>query len=267
MKAFLHYPGSKRRIAPWIISHMPQHHSYLEPFFGGGAVLFEKKPAPIETINDLDGDVVNFFRTIRNPESRKQLSEWLTYTPYAREIYDEIFLTQPRDQIEQAGYFTIRSMQSHGFRLTEKCGWKQDVHGREAAYAVRSWNELPEVLEEMASRLKGVQIECRPALDVIRAYSHPRVLIYADPPYVLSTRNRKQYRHEMTDQDHVELLETLLQSKAKVMLSGYDCDLYNDYLAGWHKEQIPTRAQNSLPRTETLWMNYEIGQSTLNLII
>ena len=257
MKSLLHYPGSKKRIASWIIENMPEHHSYLDPYFGGGGMFFEKPPSKIETINDLDGDVVNFFRVIQNPESCQELQEWLTYTPYSRQVYDESFTKEPQTPIEQAGHFAVRSMQSHGFRLTEKCGWKKDVHGREAAYAVRYWNQLPEALADMAIRLKGVQIENKPALELIKAFNHDNVLIYLDPPYVLSTRSRKQYKYEMSDPDHEELLKTVIHSKAKIMLSGYDCELYEKYLKGWRKLQVPARAQNSLPRVETLWMNFE----------
>lgn len=257
MKSLLHYPGSKKRIAPWIIEHMPDHHSYLEPYFGGGAVLFEKSPAKIETVNDLDGDVVHFFRVIQNSESRQELIDWLAYTPYARQVYDDSFRMSEND-IERAGCFAIRSMQSHGFRLTEKCGWKKDVHGREAAYAVRYWNELPDALAVMAVRLKSVQIECRPAIELIRAFNYNNVLMYLDPPYVLSTRGRKQYQHEMTDDDHEELLAELCSSDAMIMLSGYDCDLYENYLHGWNKVQIAARAQGTHRRTETLWKNYEL---------
>ena len=91
MKAVVKYPGSKWSLARWIISFFPEHHSYLEPYFGGGAVLFEKPAAPIETVNDLDGEVVNFFRVVRDEESRKKLVDWLRYTPYAREAYEESF--------------------------------------------------------------------------------------------------------------------------------------------------------------------------------
>ncbi|MCU7380488.1 DNA adenine methylase [Clostridiales Family XIII bacterium ASD5510] len=257
MKNLLHYPGSKKRISPWIIKHMPPHHSYLEPYFGGGSILFNKTPARIETVNDLDQDVVNFFRVLRDPASREQLQEYLAYTPYARVVYDEAWGTKARLQVERAASFAIRSMQGHGFRSHDKTGWKKDVYGREAAYAVRYYNELPEALASMAARLKEVQIECRPALELIEAFDRSEVLIYADPPYVLSTRGRKQYRHEMMDADHRELLEVLCQSRAKVMLSGYDNKLYDSYLSGWRKEQIAARAQNSLPRVETLWMNFE----------
>lgn len=264
MKSLLHYPGSKKRIASWIIGNMPEHHSYLEPYFGGGAVLFEKPSSRIETVNDLDGDVINFFRVIQDPESCQELQRWLTYTPYSRQVYEDTFTREPQTPVEQARYFAVRSMQGHGFRLTEKCGWKKDVYGREAAYAVRYWNELPEALAEMAARLKGVQIENRPALELIKAFDHENVLIYLDPPYVWSTRGRKQYRHEMSDPDHEEMLDMVIHSRAKVMLSGYDCELYGRYLKDWRKLQMPARAQNSLPRVETLWLNFEpVGQMRL----
>lgn len=255
MKSILHYPGSKKRIAPWIIENMPEHHSYLEPYFGGGAVLFEKEPSKIETINDLDGEVVNFFRVIR--ERTEELIREVVYTPYAREEYDRAYSKEiPRSDVERALHFAIKSLMGHGFRTCEKTGWKKDVYGREAAYTVKHWNNLPEAIEEAATRLKYVQIENRPALDLIKAFDHDNVLMYIDPPYVLSTRGRRQYRFEMENQDHEKLLQVVTRSSAKVMLSGYDNDLYNDYLSEWRKEQIPARAQNSMPRTETLWMNY-----------
>lgn len=261
----LQYPGGKKRLAPWIVSRMPGHHSYLEPYFGGGAVLFEKPAAPIETINDLDGDVVNFFRVIRDEESRKKLVDWLRHTPYAREAYEESFKRPPRDAVERAGYFAVRSMQSHGFRLNENCGWKKDVHGREAAYALHNWNRLPESLGQTAARLKQVQIENRPALELIKAFNHENVLIYADPPYVLSTRARKQYRYEMTDEEHRELLEELCRSQAKVMLSGYDCELYREYLGGWRKVQTMARTQSGDRRVETLRMNFEQTERQMSM--
>lgn len=245
----LQYPGSKKRIAKW-------HHSYLEPYFGGGAVLFEKEPSRIETINDIDGEVVNLFRVIR--ENKEELIQKVVFTPYCREEYDTAFWKEESaDPVEKARRFLIRSMQGFGFKTCEKTGWKKDVYGREAAYAVRYWNDLPETIKQMALRLKMVQIENKPAIDLIKSFNHSNVLIYADPPYVLSTRDRKQYNFEMTDEDHIELLETLLQHKGPVMLSGYDNEIYNKYLAGWRKTQIEARTQSNSRRTETLWMNFQ----------
>lgn len=266
MRSVLNYPGGKRRIASWIIKHMPDHHSYLEPYFGCGAVLFGKAPSAIETINDLDDDVVNFFRVIKDPESRKELQDWINYTPYARKIYENAYSEEPKDEIERAGYFAVRSMQSHAFRLAEKSGWKKDVYGRENAYAVKYWNELPESIAEMAVKLKQVQIENCPALKLIRAFDHENVLMYLDPPYVMSTRGgRKQYRHEMSDQEHMELLETITSSKAKIMISGYDCELYDFYIGDWNKVQIAARTQSNKERIETLWMNYDLEGAQIKL--
>ena len=268
MRSVLHYPGSKKRIASWIIRHMPPHHSYLEPYFGCGAVLFAKQPAPIETVNDLDGEVVNFFRVIRDPERREKLQDRIMYTPYARQAYGEAAREDPEDPVERAACFAIKSMQGHGFRMNGDCGWKKDVYGRESAYAVRYWNELPESIAEMAIRLKQVQIENCPALELIKAFDHENVLMYLDPPYVWSSRTgRKQYRHEMSDQDHIELLETITSSKAKVMISGYDCELYDFYLGNWKKVQVAARAQDNRRRVETLWMNYELEAEQITLLV
>ena len=116
---------------------------------------------------------------------------------------------------------------------------------------------MPTRIKEAAERLRGVQIENRPALEVIRRFNFPNVLIYADPPYVLSTRYGKQYRCEMTVEDHAELLTTLKDHSGPVLLSGYDNPLYNEMLQNWHREEIDTRAQTAGKRQEMLWMNFE----------
>ena len=129
MNAILRYPGSKWRIADFIISHFPAHHSYLEPFFGSGAVLFNKSASNIETINDLNGDVVNLFQVIR--EAPEKLAKQVALTPYSRSEYEAAWRNNPIDEIEKARLFLIKSWQGHGFRSNEKTGWKNDVIGRE----------------------------------------------------------------------------------------------------------------------------------------
>ena len=260
MRAIIKYPGAKWRLAEWIIGHFPKHRSYLEPFFGSGTVLFRKSRSPIETVNDLDDDVVNLFDWIkRDPE---RLARVIALTPYARTEYERAYAAKDTetDSFQRAVYFYIRMMMGHGFRMTgEKVGWKNDVQGREAAYAARQWGGSPETIIKAAERLLGVQIENKPAIELIRRFNYPNVLIYADPPYVLSTRygNRKQYRHEMTDDDHAELLEALKAHTGPVIVSGYETDLYNDTLRGWHKESKAARTQTTAERVETIWMNFE----------
>ena len=263
MNAVIKYPGAKWSLANWIIDHFPPHHSYLEPFFGSGAVLFTKFRSNIETVNDLDSDIVNLFHWIR--EEPEQLARLIHWTPYAREVYDRAFEMQyaETEPLRRAADFCARMMQGHGFRTTgEKVGWKNDVQGRERAYAAKAWMDMPDTILQAAERLRGVQIEHSPAVDLIRRFNFPNVLIYCDPPYLRSTRHmKKQYRHEMTDEDHVELLEALKAHKGPAIISGYDSDLYNRELKGWYKDGRTSFTQNASRRKEIIWMNFEpVGQ-------
>lgn len=256
MNTLLNYPGAKWGMAKMIVSLMPKHRSYLEPFFGSGAVLFNKPPSAIETVNDIDGDIVNFFRVLR--ECPNDLAEALALTPYAREVFEDAHENRGSSEFDKAYRFAIRSKMGHGFKTYQKTGFKIDVYARENSYAVNCWNRLPRDLLDAAGRLKEVQIEQRPALDLIRKFNHSNVLIYADPPYLLNTRGGKQYRHEMTEQDHVQLLEALKQHRGTVILSGYASELYDRELSGWSRIDRKSYNQNSDQRTEMLWCNFEV---------
>ena len=254
LRTVLKYPGAKWRIANWIIDKMPVHKSYLEPYFGSGAVFFKKPSSLMETINDIDGEVVNLFMCIR--DNADKLAQLVANTPFSRQDYDTAFITNSNDPYESARIFLIKHWQGYGFRTgAYKAGWKNDVQGRDAAYAMRYWYMLPKWIIDIVDRLKEAQIECRPAVEVIKRFNFPNVLIYADPPYLLNTRKmKKQYQYEMTETDHVELLETLLQHEGPVILSGYDNELYNEYLSGWIKYSIKTTAEKGAHRIETLWV-------------
>ena len=259
------YPGSKWGLARWITGFFPEHHSYLEPYFGSGAVLFNKPRSHIETVNDLDGNVVNLFEQIRrDPEA---LAHELYFTPYSRQTYETASASAPKGSRERAVNFLIRLNMGHGFRTNgEKVGWKNDVQGRERAYAAKYWCDLPEQIMEAAERLRGVQIECMPAVELIRRFNYKNVLIYCDPPYVLGTRHGKQYRCEMTDKDHEELIDVLLDHKGPVLISGYDNPLYRDRLQEWRREEAVSYSQTATRRTEVLWMNFEPeGQQVMKL--
>ncbi len=254
MKQFLKYPGSKYKSADWIIRQFPEHHSYLEPFFGSGAILFNKKRSDIETVNDIDGEVINLFRQIK--EVPQAIEKEIYFLPYSREIYEAAFEGMPKNDLERAINFIIRSNMGHGYKTNgKKVGWKCDVQGREKAYAAQEWAALPGIIGEVAERLKGVQIENRPAVELIRKYNFDNVLIYADPPYLLSTRTGEQYRYEMTEQDHEELLKALKTHIGPVVISGYDSEMYNDVLQNWQKEIKTSYAMSGKKRTEVIWCN------------
>lgn len=256
MKAITKYPGSKWSLVKWIISYFPEHHSYLEPFFGSGAVLFNKPRSNIETVNDLDGNVVNLFEWIRKDPER--LAHEIYFTPYARQVYEDAFSVVPKDSFDKAVKFYICLNMGRGFRTTgEKVGWKNDVQGREKAYASQDWRNLPEKIMLAAERLRGVQIENKPAVELIKRFNFPNVLVYLDPPYVLSTRHGKQYRCEMDDAEQEELLDATLEHKGKVILSGYDNSLYDDKLHNWHREETTCYSQVCSKKREVLWMNFE----------
>ena len=256
MKAILKYPGSKWSIAKWIIGFFPEHHSYLEPFAGSLAVLMNKTRSNIETVNDLDDNIVNLFEWIKKDPER--LAHEIYWTPYSRRVYEKAFKSVPENDFEKAVNFYIRLNMGHGFRTTgEKVGWKNDVQGREKAYASQDWVNLPGKIMKAAERLRGVQIENKPAVEVIERMNCHNVLIYADPPYVLSTRHGKQYRCEMDDKEHNDLIDVLLAHKGPVLLSGYDNELYNDRLGLWHRKETISYSQVCSKKREVLWMNFE----------
>ncbi|WP_310603577.1 DNA adenine methylase [Anaerosporobacter sp.] len=265
MERVLKYPGSKWNLVPHILPMIPKHHTYLEPYFGSGAILFSKEPSDIEMINDLDGNVVNLFNCIR--EDPERLARMVLATPFSREVYDETYETQHDEAFEKALQFLTKCWQGYGFRTNgSKVGWKNDVQGRESMYALWDWYKLPDKILQIAERLRKVQIENRPALEVMKRFDYENVFMYLDPPYVLDTRTGEQYLYEMSDEEHEELLIFSVESKAKIMISGYESDLYNEYLKGWNKEQFNSCAEMGAKRIETVWYNYEkVGYKQLSL--
>ncbi|WP_188773694.1 DNA adenine methylase [Paenibacillus hunanensis] len=261
----LHYPGSKWSMAEWIISHMPQHSAYLEPFMGSGAVLFNKPPVSLETVNDLDGDIVNLFSVIRDhPEELARLVE---YTPYSRqEYYRSYDYTDDITDLERARLFMVRCWMARGARSSDRNGWRH-VIDHNGPRPVRQWNDVPQKIMQITERLKSIQIEQQPAVKLVERYKHPDYLIYADPPYVLETRKGRIYKHEMNDNDHVELLDALDAHPGPVLLSGYDHPLYNDRLRHWSREERIVQAEAGQKRIEVLWINpnatEQVGQMKL----
>lgn len=257
MRPVLKYPGAKWNLASWIISHIPPHESYLEPYFGSGAVFFNKEPARIETINDMDGEIVNFFSVCR--EHPEELARAINLTPWARQELKESQVVAD-DPVERARrtavgcYMTFGARRcSRSFRHTTS---KTKNGGPDNA---KLWSKLPETIIQVAQRLKDAQIENRPAIDLIESFNGPEVLTYLDPPYMKATRtlNGDQYYHEMDDADHEVLLNAIINHRGKIILSGYDNALYNDYLKGWEKRSIKSQIERGGTRTEILWMNFE----------
>lgn len=262
MRAIIRYPGSKWGLADWIISHFPENYDkmvYLEPFCGSGAVFFNKIPGAVETVNDLDGDIVNLYRVLRdNPEELKRV---LSLTPYSREEYDLSF--EPcEDPVERARRYMVKTTQAIGAKMDGKCGWRNHKQMKIGGTACK-WAGICDTIDAAAKRLRGdtthlVQIEHMDAMRLIERYDNPDVLMYLDPPYVLcSRRSGRLYCHEMDDDGHKKLMELITNSRAKIVLSGYQSDIYNDALQGWHKDTIQSQVTSADKATEIIWQNFD----------
>jgi DNA adenine methylase len=257
----LRYHGGKFRLAPWLMQFFPPHRVYTEAFGGAAGVLLQKARSHGEVYNDLDGDVVNFFRVIRDPRTRAELERLVRETPFAREEFEQAW--EPTDDsLERARRLCIRAQMGFGTAGATKgtTGLRTDLK-RRFTTAQQDWASYPAAIRAAGARFAGVLIENRPAVDVLLQHDSPETLHYVDPPYVFETRVMRKgvgYRHELSDEDHVELLATLCDLQGMVVLSGYASELYEATLAGWRRFETSSRisaARGTVLRTEVVWLN------------
>jgi len=269
----IRYHGGKWRLAPWIISHFPPHRVYVEPYGGAGSVLLRKPRAKGEIYNDLWDRVVDVFRVLRDERLAQDLCRRLTLTPFARSEFDavkpESFETG--DIVERARLTITRAYLGHGSNSPDEMqstGFRSNSM-RSNTTPATEWANYPLHISTFVERLRGVVIESRPAIDVMRAFDGADTLHYVDPPYVFETRSRanpycsKGYRHEMTDDDHRGMASALGGLAGMVIVSGYACPLYDDLFSGWRRIETPTFADGARPRTEVLWLNRAAVDATV----
>ena len=256
--------GGKYMHLDFILPYLPvDAEHYCDVYGGSAAVLVNRPPAPVETYNDLDADLVNFFAVLRaQPE---QLVRQIGLTPFSRKELAKACVSEPGlAPLERARRFYVRARQTRtGLAQTSSEGrWAHCVLTSRAgmAGAVSRWLGAVEGLPEIAQRLQRVQIENAPALEVIQRYDTPRTLFYLDPPYVHGSRgDAAAYRYEMSDDDHRELAALLRHIKGRAVLSGYRSPLYDELFAGWYRVDADEKLCNSSKgkRRESLWMNFE----------
>lgn len=250
--AVIRYPGSKWSLAPIIVAEFGDHHHYVEPFFGSGGVYFTKEPSPHEVLNDANGAVVNFFRVLR--DQTEDLLWALETTPWARDEY-ELSCEPSSDDFEDARRFIVRCWQAHASDFSKVTGWRNRGVRQRAGGMSHRWQKVPDQLRALAWRLADAEIENRGALEVIRRHSAPDCLIYADPPYLPETRTQKMYGNEMTEPDHVALLDVLIEHPGPVVVSGYASSMYDDKLVSWRRVAVKApKAEKGADRTEILWV-------------
>lgn len=258
--------GGKYSHLDWLLPLLPGCHHYCEPFAGSAAVLLNRNPSPVETYNDLDGEVANFFRVLR--EHKSELIERIGLTPFSREEFAlACHFDSSLEPLERARRFYVRARQVRtGLAQTASLGrWANCKNTSRAGMSgvVSRWLGGVEMLPEIADRLLRVQIENRPALEIIRIYDSPETLFYCDPPYIHATRgDSKAYGHEMTDRDHRDLALLLNKVSGNVALSNYDCDLMGELYPSkkWFKHVSPERTIHSTKdkRAEVLWTNFDL---------
>ena len=265
----LRYHGGKWRLAPWIISHFPAHRTYVEPYGGAASVLLRKPRSYAEVYNDLDGEVVNLFRVLRDPAQAAELERLLRLTPFARAEF-ELSYKPDADPVEQARRTLARSFMGFGsaaFRASTT-GFRSNTT-RSGTTPAEDWRNFPDVIPAFVARLAGVVIETIPALDLLPVHDGPETLFYVDPPYPLDTREPGaygNYRHEMSDDDHRQLAATLHGLRGAVVLSGYACDLYDAELyPDWRRVTRETHGDGAVDRTEVLWLNPAAARAQLAL--
>lgn len=257
----LKYPGAKWTLAEWIVSHIPPHRVYLEPFFGSGAVFFSKTPSKFETINDLDENVVNFFKVLREIAAGLRQHTGIFFPRPGSEPDHLCQLMGPGtfvrtgDELKDARRFLVWMFMEYGSKTSDRTGWRNEPRGKGRNSSLpRLWKNLPARILAAAERLLDAQIECMPAVQLIERYNYPEVCIYADPPYPKKTKSQRLYAHEMTDDDHLELLDVLDRHKGPVLLSGYSCQLYDERLKHWERKTKKVLAESGRVREEVLWL-------------
>lgn len=251
------YPGAKWRLARGIVSLLPAHERYLEPFAGSAAVFFQKDPCPIETLVDADGEVINVFEVLRDDTMRERLVRLVRLTPWAEaELINAHEKPPTDDPVERARRFIVRCWMNVGsrqmgapqFRYTAAGGDSHDV-------PTRSWGDVPRRIEAAAERLRNAQVLRGDALKEIAKHADARVLTYADPPYPRGVCSRRYYRETMSDADHGRLLALLKAHPGPALVSGYACQIYDDALGGWQRLETRAFGQRGVARKEVVWAN------------
>jgi DNA adenine methylase len=249
---------------------------YVEPFGGGGSVLLRKARSYAEVYNDLDGEIVNLFRVLRESDSAARLIELLRLTPFSRDEFLSCREPGWPDPIERARRLVVYSFQGFGTNAPSRVptGFRSNSN-RSGTTPAQDWRNFPDALASTVDRLRGVVVENREAKKIMAQHDSVVTLHYCDPPYVHSTRSQgnpydlayRGYAHELSDDDHAELLTFLRGLKGMVVLSGYPHPMYDETLPDWTRIEKAAHADGARDRTEVLWLNPSAASRSSDLFI
>ncbi|MBL7839363.1 MAG: DNA adenine methylase [Cyclobacteriaceae bacterium] len=272
------YFGSKNKIAIQLSHNLPPHSCWVEAFCGSAALTLSKRKSPIEVINDIDGEIINVFKQLRN--NQDELCRAISLTPYAKDELELARVTSKTDSdLERARKFLVQAMMAvNGVFGEEKGGFSYSQsysrNGRDAR--VNRWYNLPERLTNVVERLRDVRIDNRDATELLEMFvNRPASLVYLDPPY-LADRTKGYTNDANTDEFHIKLLKVAMRAKCMIFISGYENELYGSLLTtkkGWIKRIIETRTKDSKGkdhmREEVIWMNsqFKMGLKSKSLLV
>ena len=248
------YHGGKWKLADWIISNLPIHKVYVEPFGGAASVLLKKPRSYAEVYNDLDGEIVNLFKVAR--DKGEQLAQLVELTPFSRVEFAGSY-EPTTDLLEQARRTLVRSYMGFGSAAASKkaTGFRANSN-RSGTTPSHDWANYPDALRLTIQRLRGVVIENKDAQNIMAQHDSKDTLFYVDPPYVAASRDDgSDYLHEMNDEQHKLLSVFLHGLQGMVVLSGYESDLYDGAFSGWKRVERASFADGARPRLEVLWFN------------
>jgi len=263
--------GGKGRQTRRLLPLIPPHKVYVEPYAGGASLFFAKPPASIEVLNDLNYDIFNLYSVLRDPEAADHLRELLELTPYSQNEFDAaVEQMGGACRVEHARCFFVRCQQAFGGRVFDRPSWSRDSGTGMRTTKRNAYLNAITRRPDVHAQLRQGQIENRPALELLPVYDSPETFFYLDPPYMAATRRGGGYPHEMSDDDHRALVDAILSVKGKVMLSGYENEIYRELeRGGWRRieYQACVHINNvtdaaSRGRTECVWLNYAPAQNS-----
>jgi DNA adenine methylase len=256
----LRWHGGKFNLAPWIISHFPSHRAYVEPFGGAASVLMRKPKSKAEVYNDLDGQVANLFRVLR--DHGDELHRLVELTPFARAEFDLAY--EPTDDpIECARRMLVRAAMGRASSAATnqyKASFRSHTGASRTTNCAQDWGNYAGHIETFSKRLSGVVVENMDSVALMKEHDGEDTLFYVDPPYVAETRDAgADYRHEMDEAQHIALADSLKGLRGMVVLSGYAGELYDRLYVGWRQVQQGSNADGAKARVETLWLSPNIS--------
>lgn len=252
-RPLLRWHGGKYKLAPWIVSLFPEHRVYVEPYGGAGSVLLAKPRSYAEVYNDLDDEVVNLFRLVRDRGT--ELERRLRLIPFARREFEAAY-EPSADEMERAVRLVVRCYMGFGTNAHHRVTGFRSNSSRAGTTPAHDWWHYPDHLGAMVDRLRGVVIESREAREVMEAHDGDATLHYLDPPYAPEVRDAgTDYACEMTADDHVALAAFARGLRGMVIVSGYDGEMYRELYRGWRVVRRRAYADGARPRTEAVWLS------------